>query len=156
MQAPCPALEEDKGEDARSASVQANYHICFNRFCLLAGGHPRSFSASARGEQPRPLPPPDAASAVAAVAVSRPPCCQPQARSPAKPRWKETAVGVIRKSCQKRSESAQLISAVKTDTGGALLDCTHFFLLQQIPGFTGDQRWNRFWENACETILHSG
>lgn len=150
---------EDKGKDKRSAALQANYHIYFNRLCafpswsvsILVRCHyvwgaaaPSPAGRSQRGGRCDPFPPAG---------------CQPQARSPAKPRWKEATVrqfGTLERVAKKRSESARLISAVKRDTGGALLDCTHFFFSfsnsQALPVVSDGADSG----DAFETILYRG
>lgn len=89
--------------------------IGFVRF--LARVYPSSFAATACEKQPRPLLL-HAANEVTAVIPSHPRAVSPR---PEALRRKEATIA------KKRSESAQLISAIKTNTGGALLDYTHFF-----------------------------
>lgn len=138
---------EDKGKYAATAPLQDNYHICFNRLCVPPSQRVPNLvrRPTPRGEQQRPLPPPDAASPVAALIVSRPPTVSPRPGALPSRGGRRLQFGSLERVAKKRSESAQLISAVKTDTGGALLDCTHFCLLQQIQGFISDKRWSRFW-----------
>lgn len=112
---------------ARTAPLQANYHLYCNLLCAFPSRSvPILFTVTACGEQSRPLPL-DAANAVAAVIPSRPPAVSPRSRALPSRGGRRRQFGSLERVAKKHSESALLILAVKTDTGGALLDCTHFF-----------------------------
>lgn len=107
---------------------------------FLVSVYRTTFAATARGEQQRPLLP-------RGGPVDRvPPAhCQPQARSPAKPRRKEAADRVIRKSCQKALRKCTINFGCQNRYWRSAFRLHAFFLLQQTQGFVGDKRWSRFW-----------
>lgn len=93
--------------------------------------------------------------AVAALIVSCPPTVSPRPGALPSRGGRRQQIGSLERVAKKRSESAQLISAVKTDTGGALLDCTHFFSSSKSKALSVIRDGTDSGD-AWETILHSG